>query len=181
MKTPELHSQRLILREVRAQDALYAFEKWFSNEDVGRFMFWAVQTDFSETLEWMDYELSMIEDDFWYRFIAVDADEKKLVGTVLLYLDEELRDWEIAYHFSKDCWKQGYATEAVERILEFAREFLKIEKVYARFAVDNIASGRVLEKSGFKVIREIEYRYHENSKHIKGLLCFVDLSGGVYE
>lgn len=181
MKTQELHSQRLILREVRAQDAQYAFKYWFSNKDVGRYMFWTVQTDFSETLEWIDYELSMIEDDLWYRFIVVDSEERNLFGTVLLYMDEELQAWEIAYHFSTSCWNQGYATEAVQTVLGFARKVLMLDRVYARYAKANIASGRVLAKSGFRVIKEIEYWYNENTKHTKGWLCVVDLSGGAYD
>ena len=58
------------------------------------------------------------------------------------------RDWEIGYWFGKPYWGQGYASEAVGRLVAFAFEELSAERLTAAWYHDNPASGHVLEKLG---------------------------------
>lgn len=55
---------------------------------------------------------------------------------------------ELGYWIARRYWNGGYATEAVRAVLQIA-ESLGHKHVVARHFVDNPASGRVLEKSGF--------------------------------
>jgi len=59
------------------------------------------------------------------------------------------RGWEFGYWLGRPYWGQGYATEAAGRVVSFAFEELKAEKLVAGWYFDNPASGRVLEKLGF--------------------------------
>ncbi len=59
---------------------------------------------------------------------------------------------EIWYKLHKDFWNKGYATEALQRLLEFCFSDLKLHRIEAGCAVENHGSIRVLEKSG--MIRE---------------------------
>lgn len=56
---------------------------------------------------------------------------------------------EIGYWIARDWWGQGYATEATRALLSIARA-LGHGRVGACHAVDNIGSGQVLRKVGFK-------------------------------
>jgi ribosomal-protein-alanine N-acetyltransferase len=56
--------------------------------------------------------------------------------------------WEFGYCFGKAYWGQGYATEAVNRLIAYAFEVKGAEKLAAKWFHDNPASGRVLEKLG---------------------------------
>ena len=56
---------------------------------------------------------------------------------------------EIGYFLRRSAWGNGYATEAVERILRFAFEASPLEKVVAVIEPENIGSRRILEKTGF--------------------------------
>ena len=47
------------------------------------------------------------------------------------------------------CWNQGYTTEIVKAILEFATNELGITEFVAWHAKENPASGAVLKKCGF--------------------------------
>jgi len=49
---------------------------------------------------------------------------------------------------ARDAWGQGYATEALQAIVDLAPR-LGIERLYALVHVDHSASMRVLEKAGF--------------------------------
>ena len=56
---------------------------------------------------------------------------------------------EIGYFLKRSAWGNGYATEAVERILRFAFEASPLEKVVAVIEPENIGSRRILRKTGF--------------------------------
>lgn len=49
-------------------------------------------------------------------------------------------------HFNE--WRNGYATEALSRVLDFGFAELKLHRIEAGCAVENIASVKVLENAG---------------------------------
>lgn len=55
----------------------------------------------------------------------------------------------IGYLLHPQYWGQGFATEIVAYLLPYCREQLHLEKISATCDTRNIASQRVLEKSGF--------------------------------
>lgn len=62
------------------------------------------------------------------------------------------RSGEVWYKLHKDFWGNGYATEAAARLLKFCFSDLKLHRIEAGCAVENIGSIKVLEKIG--MIRE---------------------------
>lgn len=63
---------------------------------------------------------------------------------------EQFGEREVSYWIGREYWNNGIATKSLEQFLE---DF-KTRPLYARAAKDNIASIRVLEKSGFQIIGE---------------------------
>ena len=57
-------------------------------------------------------------------------------------------DFEIGWWVWKDHWGQGYATEAGQALIDYARSQLKLNQLAAVIAPENIASIRVAEKLG---------------------------------
>lgn len=55
---------------------------------------------------------------------------------------------EIGYWITPSRWNRGYCTEAVKRLVAYAREVMGMHRVCACHFPDNPASGRVLEKAG---------------------------------
>lgn len=51
MKTPELKTERLLLRPFRQEDAIPAFTCWESDPDVAKYMFWTSHNDVEKTKE----------------------------------------------------------------------------------------------------------------------------------
>ena len=66
------------------------------------------------------------------------------------------QDWEFGYWLGKPFWGTGYATEAGRRAVAWAFDELKTETLNAGWFHDNPASGRVLEKLGFRAVGEAE-------------------------
>lgn len=171
MFTPILHSQRLTLRPFHFGEAECAYENWFSQPNVAKYMFWDVHSNLQETQEWLDFELTQLNDLNWYRFAVEIADTRRLIGSLLLYYEEEINNWEVAYHFSQKYWNQGYATESLKCVVSFAREKLNLKNIAARYALENAASGRVLKKTGFQKEQTITYHCRNGSVFLEGVLC----------
>jgi RimJ/RimL family protein N-acetyltransferase len=66
---------------------------------------------------------------------------------------------EFGYWIARRHWGRGYATEAGRAMLETARHGLRLKRVGAGHFLDNPASGRVLEKLGFRPTGEIVPHY----------------------
>lgn len=62
--------------------------------------------------------------------------------------------YELGYHIAKAYSSKGYAKEAVKAFLPLIMKKLKINEIYGICVVENIASMKVLEKSGFTKIFE---------------------------
>ncbi len=158
MKTPIFETERLILRTFCLEDANEVFECWESDPDVARYMFWTSHNDINKTIKWINKEISKINSDDWYRWAFISKTTNELLGTGILYWEEEYGKYEIAYNLGKKYWGYGYATEAMREIIRFAKEDLKIREIMGRHAKENPASGNVLEKLGFTYIKDIPYK-----------------------
>jgi RimJ/RimL family protein N-acetyltransferase len=66
---------------------------------------------------------------------------------------------EFGYWISRPHWGLGYATEAGEAFLAAARHSLRLKHLSAHHFLDTPASGRVLEKLGFRSTGLIASRY----------------------
>jgi RimJ/RimL family protein N-acetyltransferase len=89
----------------------------------------------------------------WDRILAEDSVTVKTIladGAVAGHIARFERSGlpEISYWLGKVYWGKGIATRALRLFLEEITE----RPLYARVATDNIASFRVLEKGGFRVV-----------------------------
>ena len=57
---------------------------------------------------------------------------------------------DFGYVLGRDYWGQGYATEALQAVVEYALSQDSIVRVWAVCDVENTASARVMEKAGLK-------------------------------
>ena len=171
MNTPILQTERLLLRPFECSDAEAVFTCWESDPDVARYMFWTSHNDIEKTKEWLAFEVGQIEKNDWYRFALVLKDTDELIGTGLIYFEEEVDCWEIGYNLGKKYWGKGYTTEAMRRIVSFATEELNIPEIVGRYAKENPASGKVMEKLGFQFEKEIPYECNNGTVLREGVQC----------
>ena len=61
-------------------------------------------------------------------------------------------DYALGYWLGEPWWGQGLMSEAAARAVRFAFEDLNLPTLVSRYFVDNPASGRILEKCGFRVV-----------------------------
>lgn len=58
----------------------------------------------------------------------------------------------ISWILGREFWKQGYAVEAANGLIEYAVKTCKITKIFACTVVDNQASRQVMERLGMKYV-----------------------------
>lgn len=82
-----------------------------------------------------------------------------LVGSASVWTtDAEHKTGKLGYVLRKDQWGRGYGTETARLLFRLGIERLGLERIAATCDVDNIASARVLEKTGMN--REGTHRGH---------------------
>jgi ribosomal-protein-alanine N-acetyltransferase len=82
----------------------------------------------------------------------VRKEDSRLIGLGGLYDDPFETGWgiEVGFHFVPSAWGHGYATELTRFCLQLGHDGLGYAEIRAFAHPDNIASRRVLEKSGFE-------------------------------
>ncbi|WP_269792017.1 GNAT family protein [Stenotrophomonas sp. Iso1] len=161
---PELHSDRLRLRDVRDDDASALFSI-HSNPQVMRYWSYPAWTELAQAEQKVaDIQRQRRELDILIWAIA-DADSDQLIGTSALFaLDLTQGRAEIGYSLHPDWQHRGLATEALRLILRYAFDALQLRRVEADADPRNEPSCRLLEKLGF--VREglLRERWNVNNE-----------------
>ena len=149
---PILKTERLILRGVAAED-IPSYQKYFSDYEVISHLSAAVPWPFPENgVE--DFLNSVIfptqGKTQWLWGIFEKENPSELIGAVHLWRDS--RPENRGFWLGKPFWGNGYMTEAVEPVMDYAFNVLGFEKLVFANAVGNERSRRIKEKSGAKLI-----------------------------
>ena len=144
--TTTLRTARLTLRPFTVADADRVTQIQ-SNWNVTRFLRlapWPPTVDL--TRAWLATHADEWRSGTAFRFAAVHEDT--LIGCADL-AGIGHRGGDIGYWFDEAAWGRGFATEATRTVVDLAFERLGFERLTSGRAVDNDASGHVLEKLGF--------------------------------
>lgn len=74
--------------------------------------------------------------------------DQQLIGMISLRPDQRFSRAEMGYWVGVPYWRQGYASEAARRMVDYGFAELGLNRVYATYLVHNVASRRVMEKAG---------------------------------
>ena len=115
----------------------------------------------SKTLSNVPYPYTLDDADEWLKI--VDNEEfnlniflnDDLIGGIGLTPTED-DFYELGYWLGVEYWGQGYATESVMELLNYAKSNTPCEKLKANAFKENVASAKVLEKNGFKRVEDRE-------------------------
>jgi RimJ/RimL family protein N-acetyltransferase len=149
--THRLHTRRILLRRFVEPDAARVCEIQ-SNWNVTRMLRLASFPPILEAIRvWLLGHQGEWERGTAYRFALIF--EGVLIGCADI---DEVRDGcgELGYWLGEPYWGQGLASEAAEALLRFAFDALGLDRLRSGHAADNPASGRVLEKLGFRFVGE---------------------------
>jgi len=146
-----LTTERLLLREFTHGD-LDDIHDYAADPEVARFMEWGPNTR-EETEAYLARTLAAQE--AWPRPDVNLAAERRADGRVigsirLAVTDAANLTGDLGYSFRRDCWRQGYTTEAARALVEVAFRTLGLHRLWAECDVDNRGSWGVMEKLGMR-------------------------------
>ncbi|MBO3697804.1 GNAT family N-acetyltransferase [Roseivirga sp. E12] len=147
-----LETDRLVLQELSWNDLdeIFAFH---SIPDVARFNTIGIPSDKEVTrniIRGAIEDLSNTPRSIYGWTVRMKETNAFVGQTGMSCSNNRFKMAEIHYHISPEFWKQGYATEIAKRLIKFGFEELKLHRIEAGVATDNIGSIRVLEKLGMQ-------------------------------
>lgn len=162
-----IETERLILRPLTVADAEAVFE-WVSDERVSKYMVYNTYTVVEQAIDWLKFIETDAND---YHFGFVRKSDGKLIGSGSIGHDSKGNGfWGFGYNFRYDCWGNGYATEAVKTIIEYAYNNFGVRKFTASHAEPNKASGRVMEKCGLHFVGYDEFKKLDGSCRMRSMV-----------
>jgi RimJ/RimL family protein N-acetyltransferase len=122
-----------------------------NDEDVARLQSWALPftREQAERLIAEVIEMTGPADGEWWMATIADPDDTTVFGDLALHLGWGGRAAEVGYTLHTPHWGRGYATEAVDLVLDWLLDAYPITRIFATLHPDNVASARVLERCGF--------------------------------
>jgi ribosomal-protein-alanine N-acetyltransferase len=146
-----IETDRLILREVREEDAPGFFEL-DSDQEVHRFL----GNQPVQKLEESEAVIQLIRRQYTQfgigRWSVLDKTTGEFLGWSGLKYETQIRQnqpyYDLGYRFKQSCWGKGIATEAALASLQYGFEQMKVPEICAAVHAENIASQRVLQKVG---------------------------------
>ena len=165
--TQTIKTERLTLRRFEITDAEKMFCNWTNDNEVTKYMRWNAHKDVDETngilQQWVeDYSK---ESSYLWGICLNDCGE--LIGSIGAFITEVDYKADVGYCIGQKWWGKGYASEALRGLIDYMFEKTDIERIGAYHAVENIASGKVMENAG--MVKEGFAR-----KYFKGINGFYD-------
>jgi RimJ/RimL family protein N-acetyltransferase len=139
-------------------DAVFAYR---SREDVARYLFDPPlsREECALAIQQRSTQFQLEQDGDRIILAVETRDEAILVGEVSLILRSlEARQGELGWIFHPDHQGQGYASEAMLRLIELAFSQGDLHRLYARCDAANTPSWRLMERLGMR--REAHFREH---------------------
>ncbi|CCH28752.1 GNAT family protein [Actinosynnema sp. NPDC047251] len=144
-----LGTKRLVLRGFRPEDAP-AFAAYRSDPAVARYQSWEPPFALAAAEEFVrEMELLDPAEPGWFQY-AVEAGGE-LVGDVGVNLHDNRRQADIGYTIATAHQGNGYATEAVGRVVEHLFVKCGLHKISAECDARNEPSAKLLARLGFRL------------------------------
>jgi RimJ/RimL family protein N-acetyltransferase len=149
-----LETERLRLRRFRPDDVDAVFA--IIGDDVAM-QYYPKMFNRSDAVQWVERNLRRYRDDGYGLFAVTLKDTDDMIGDcgiIKQNVEGELL-MEVGYHFRRDQWGHGYATEAARACMGLAFDAFGTEKVISLIRPENLPSRRVAERNGMKLERQV--------------------------
>ena len=156
---PALSTQRLVLRPLELADAAQAqllFPQWEIVRYLAKGVPWPYPPDGAYVF-YRDVALPAMErGEAWHWSLRLKAQPEQMIGSIALLTGEKINR---GFWLGVPWQGQGLMSEAVDAVTDYWFEVLKFPRLRAPKAVANIASRRISEKQGMRVIAREDHDY----------------------
>jgi len=143
-----LETERLIIQQLRYEDAEEVFYAYASKLEATRFVSWPVHQSIADTNKFLKEAVSDWNAGVAYNYSLRTKGDTKLIGSVGVVNNNG--NMQLGYVTSPSVWNKGYATEAVTGLLKLLIIWNGVYRIWTFVDVENVASQRVLQKVGME-------------------------------
>ena len=180
MKT--LETDRLILRKFKYDDYKAMYDNWASDEETSKYVSYNAHKNYDETKEILNKWIQEY-DNGSINFVIEIKETKEIIDNIeVISVSKKHNNCEVGYVYGSKYWGNGYATEALRKVLEFLLIDCNFHLVEAKHHASNPASGRVMEKSGMikdGILRE--RRINKLTNKYEDLVVYSITKDDIYE
>lgn len=142
----QIETKRLILQRLRYEDAEEIFYTYASKLEATKYVSWPTHQGICDTRRYVTYAIQGWNMGIDYTFGIRVKETSQLIGTFGIINDGG--KVQFGYILSPTQWGRGYATEVCQTMMPILRNQMGIYRIGTFVDVDNVASARVLQKSG---------------------------------
>ncbi|OOR20574.1 GNAT family N-acetyltransferase [Bacillus cereus] len=145
----KLESERLCIEPFNNDDA-FRIKELANDKELADILGLPHPYELKFAQEWVDMQPELIRRGVEYPLAIIFKESSEIVGTITLRIDKGNNRGELGYWIGQDYWGQGFATEAVNRMIHFGFIEIGLNKIWASAISKNRSSIKVLEKSGLR-------------------------------
>jgi len=147
--TKTIETDRLILRQFKSDDIPCMFKNWVNDAEVPKFLSWEPHGNIKVTCSIVTEWIIEYENNETYNWAIVNKENDEAIGSItVISMSQKHKSCELGYCLSRNFWSKGIMTEATRAIISFLFEEVGLRRIQAQHDVMNLASEKVLLKSG---------------------------------
>lgn len=146
----EFHTGRLFLRPINIEDKESTFA-YRSDIEINKYQGWIPETiaDVEEFIKKTAQQFN--EPESWFQLVIIEKKTNTIIGDLgVHFYGSENKQVELGCTIHKDYHKNGFATEALNCIINYLFNNLKKHRITTSIDPENLGSIRLVEKIGFR-------------------------------
>jgi ribosomal-protein-alanine N-acetyltransferase len=154
---PELTTARLLLRQLVISDA-WAVQPLRSNKEVMKYINRPLTLTVEDAEKWIGIVIDALAKNEGITWcICLKERPLEHIGTIGLWrIEKDNYRAEIGYMLTPSLHGKGIMYEAIKKVVEYGFSNMKLHSIEGRIDPRNIASGNLLQKSGF--VKEAHFK-----------------------
>jgi RimJ/RimL family protein N-acetyltransferase len=153
---------KVTIKEMRQTDRA-TLDEFYADEEVSKQLFLSSNKDSWDRRCFHSQFRKSLKENYSFTILA----DGKVAGEIMLESPSTCRStYSVGFAVGREFWGQGICTEALRQIVRFGFSELRIHKIVGDNDSDNPASGRVLEKAGFKKEGVFKEHYFRDGKYV---------------
>ena len=153
------------LREQTLNDT-HAFFEYYTNPDVSRYILANIPKNLTEAMNEIHYCRNLFYHKGGIYWAISRKSDNRMIGAVGIYINNQHSRGEICYDLHKTYWRRGIMCSAIEIVMEFAFQQIKLDRLEAVTVKENIPSMAILKKIGYTHEGTLHnYRQHDGRPH----------------
>lgn len=146
--TPIIKTERLVLSKLSATD-IPTIVQYAANENIAKYTLNLPHPYFEkDAVFWVNLANEGYENGSRLNLAMRNKKTLDFMGGIGLTINKKNNRAEVAYWIGEPFWSKGFTTEATKAIMKYGFDELGLNKITSTHMSENIASGKVMIKSG---------------------------------